>query len=761
MTENQHGDGTAYHLGIDLGTTYVAAGILEQGRPEIITLGDRAPVLPSVLYFREDGEVLTGESASRRGLSDPTRVVREFKRRVGDTTPLVVGQTPYSVDVLMAKLVRFVHDAVVERQGAAPQVVAVTHPANWGPYKIDVLEQAVRIAGIGEVTTITEPVAAAIHYAAAERLDPGETVAVYDLGGGTFDAAVLRKTDHDFEVLGEVEGIERLGGIDFDEAVFQHVVRFCEPSLAELDVDDPAVIQALARLRQECVEAKEVLSTDTEVTIPVALPNLQTEVRLTRAEFEAMIRPLLRQTVDALRRAIGSADVEPAELSAVLLVGGCSRIPLISEMVGSELGRPIAVDRHPKHTVALGAAIAAGRSAQAPEPHVDDWFRTDPTSQDEVRSEPAAGPRGGVAAAAGAAAADLFSMFPLEEGAAGAEADPGGAGDRANPSPAAAEALRSPAERLGTTPVALAIPAASLLTAAVPANSKPTAAVPANSKPAAAVPASSKPAAAVPANSKPAAAVPTMVAGARNGPALSFSNTAIGTGPVAGAGAPGFRDHQLDQPGRSSRPGGRLLMLATLALAAFLVLGGTALALTRDDRATSTSPATDDGDVQVDGAEPVGSTTAPSGPNTAPVVDPAPSRGNAKNGQAGGRATGPNRTATTAGRTATTAGRTTTTARETTTTDRQTTSSTARRTTATHPTTTSTTEWPTTTTANTTTSTTNTTTSTTWDPSTTTTTKASTTSSTGATSTLESTAAGESMAPESTTARSGTTGGAT
>ncbi|MGB5759647.1 MAG: Hsp70 family protein, partial [Acidimicrobiales bacterium] len=367
MAENQHGDGTAYHLGIDLGTTYVAAGILEQGRPEIITLGDRAPVLPSVLYFREDGEVLTGESATRRGLSDPTRVVREFKRRVGDTTPLVVGQTPYSVDVLMAKLVRFVHDAVVERQGAAPQVVAVTHPANWGPYKIDVLEQAVRLAGIGEVTTITEPVAAAIHYAAAERLDPGEAVAVYDLGGGTFDAAVLRKTDHDFEVLGEVEGIERLGGIDFDEAVFQHVVRFCEPSLAELDVDDPAVIQALARLRQECVEAKEVLSTDTEVTIPVALPNLQTEVRLTRAEFEAMIRPLLRQTVDALRRAISSADVEPGELSAVLLVGGCSRIPLISEMVGAELGRPIAVDRHPKHTVALGAAIAAGRSAQAPE----------------------------------------------------------------------------------------------------------------------------------------------------------------------------------------------------------------------------------------------------------------------------------------------------------------------------------------------------------------------------------------------------------
>ena len=106
--------------------------MLRQGRPEIITLGDRAAVLPSVLYFREDGEVLTGESATRRGLSDPTRLVREFKRRVGDTTPLVVGQTPYSVDVLLSKLLRFVHDTVVERQGAAPRSIAVTHPRQLG-----------------------------------------------------------------------------------------------------------------------------------------------------------------------------------------------------------------------------------------------------------------------------------------------------------------------------------------------------------------------------------------------------------------------------------------------------------------------------------------------------------------------------------------------------------------------------------------------------------------------------------------------------
>ncbi|MEL6984320.1 MAG: Hsp70 family protein, partial [Actinomycetota bacterium] len=148
----------SYHLGIDLGTTYVAAGILRQGRPEIVTLGDRAPVVPSVLFFKEDGEVLHGESATRRGLSDPTRVVREFKRRVGDTTPLVVGQTPYSADVLLAKLLRFAHQSVVERQGGRPGSIAVTHPANWGSYKIDVLQQAVRMADIGPITTLTEPV---------------------------------------------------------------------------------------------------------------------------------------------------------------------------------------------------------------------------------------------------------------------------------------------------------------------------------------------------------------------------------------------------------------------------------------------------------------------------------------------------------------------------------------------------------------------------------------------------------------------------
>ncbi len=367
-----------YYLGIDLGTTYVGAARLRDGRAEIITLGDRAAVVPSVLYFKDDGEVLTGGTAIRRGLTDPARVVREFKRRVGDSTPVMVGSSPYSPESLMAELLRWVVETVTAREGSAPAGVAVTHPANWGPYKTDVLAQAVRMAEVGPVTTLTEPEAAAIHYAFTERLEPGDVVAVYDLGGGTFDAAVLAKTAGGFELLGDAEGIDRLGGIDFDEAVFQHTLRWVGSSIQELDADDPNTLQAVARLREECVAAKEELSRDTDVSIPVLLPNVQTEVRLTRAEFEAMIRPAIGRTIDALRRALDGAGVTPEQISAVLLVGGSSRIPLIAQMVGAELGRPIAVDVHPKHAVALGAAIAAASGAQvavpapvAPEPDAE------------------------------------------------------------------------------------------------------------------------------------------------------------------------------------------------------------------------------------------------------------------------------------------------------------------------------------------------------------------------------------------------------
>jgi molecular chaperone DnaK len=363
-----------YALGLDLGTTFTAAAVSRGGRVEVVSLGNRAAVIPSLVFLRDDETMLVGDAAERRGLGEPRRLAREFKRRMGDATPIMLGSSPYSAERIMAALLRDVVAAVGEREGAAPDRVVVTHPANWGPYKTDLLRQAATMAGLREPVLITEPVAAALSYASTERVEVGRVVAVYDLGGGTFDAAVLRKTDRGFEQLGSPEGIERLGGIDFDEAVFRHVAESLGPSFDALDMDDSATRTAVLRLRQECVEAKEALSSDSDAVVPVILPGLQTDIRITRGEFESMIRPTLRETVEALRRALDSAGVHAGDLSAVLLVGGSSRIPLVAELVSAELGRPVAVDAHPKHAVALGAALlAAGLPAAttpAPSPPI-------------------------------------------------------------------------------------------------------------------------------------------------------------------------------------------------------------------------------------------------------------------------------------------------------------------------------------------------------------------------------------------------------
>jgi molecular chaperone DnaK len=349
----------SYYLGVDLGTTYTAAAVWRDGHVEITGLGNRAPTIPSVVLLRDDGSMLVGEAAERRAVVEPHRVAREFKRRIGDPTPIVIGGTPYSADALTAKVLRWVVDKVTETEGGAPTGVAITYPANWGDYKTDLLRQAITLADLDRVDTVTEPEAAAIHYASQERVEQGSVIAVYDLGGGTFDAAVLRKTTTGWDILGEPQGVERLGGVDFDEAVFQHVVATLDGAVERLDPDDATALAAVARLRFECVDAKEALSTDTEVTIPVLLPNVQTEVRLTRRELEAMVRPALEGSITALDRAIRLANVKTEDVTTILLVGGSSRAPLVSELVSSELARPLAVDAHPKYSVALGAAVVA------------------------------------------------------------------------------------------------------------------------------------------------------------------------------------------------------------------------------------------------------------------------------------------------------------------------------------------------------------------------------------------------------------------
>lgn len=340
-----------YGLGIDLGTTHTAAAVLTGGRVESARLGARRMEIPSAVFVKEDGGLLVGEAAERRGQDEPGRLAREFKRRLGDSVPILAGGMPFSAHALTGKLLRYVLDTVTRQQGGPPASVELTYPAHWGPYKREQLDQAIRLADVGPVHLLSEPEAVARW----RGLAPGETAAVYDLGGSSFDVAVIRREGDSFTLLGTPEGVDQLGGGDFDAAVYAHVLG----ALDGVDLTDPETAPALARLRRDCIEAKESLSFDTEVTVPVALPGRHTRVHITRSDFEALITLAIRDTVDATQRALRSAGVKPEQLSGILLAGGSSRIPLVARVLTEEFGRPVVIDAHPELSVALGAASVA------------------------------------------------------------------------------------------------------------------------------------------------------------------------------------------------------------------------------------------------------------------------------------------------------------------------------------------------------------------------------------------------------------------
>ena len=362
-----------YCLGIDLGTTFTAAAIIRDGRPEMAVLGSRTAAVPTVIFVADDGtEILVGEAARRRVATDPGRVAREFKRRLGDSTPIFLGDTPRSPESLLALVLRWVVDQVTQQEGGPPDRVVVTHPANWGAYRKELLEHAIRQSDVANVSTD--------HRARGGRrvlrVGRADRARRADLRLRPRRRHVRRRPPAQDRRPGSSssatpEGIEHLGGIDVDEAIFEHVRRSLGGVLEGLDPDDPQAVRALHRLREECTEAKEALSYDAGATVPVLLPGVQSEVVITRSELEPMIRPLLADTIAALRRSFATAGVEPAQVRAVLLVGGTSRIPLVAEMITAELGRPVAVDAHPKHSIALGAALTAAGSSVSGTPGVD------------------------------------------------------------------------------------------------------------------------------------------------------------------------------------------------------------------------------------------------------------------------------------------------------------------------------------------------------------------------------------------------------
>jgi molecular chaperone DnaK len=360
----------SYGLGLDIGSAFTTAAVGRGGRAEPVILGKAGPGIPTVVFAPRSGPLLGGDAAFQQSVHDPGRYAERFTGRLGDPTPVVIGDTVCSPARLMSVLLREVVTKVTEDQGGAPDAIVLTRPARWGPYKSEQFDEVPRMAGLTDVHTITESVAAAVRYSTAHPLPDGALLAVCDLGSGSVDTSVLRMARSGMEILGETESIEDISGFDIDAAVLEFVDQELGGALSALDPLDPESTALFRRVRRECIRAKEALSFHQTVMVPVALAGDARTVRLTRQQLEKMILPMATASVESILHGLRSANVDAQRLEAVLLVGGSSRIPLTTRMIRSALQRPVLAGVHPDHEVALGAAlVAAHLSAPPARPH--------------------------------------------------------------------------------------------------------------------------------------------------------------------------------------------------------------------------------------------------------------------------------------------------------------------------------------------------------------------------------------------------------
>jgi hypothetical protein len=347
-------------LSVDLGTSNTVAVLSAHGRPPRVVDVDGASMMPSAVFAAEEGHLVVGRDAERRARLDPARFEPNPKRRVDEGTLLLGDQVVPVTDALAGVLRRVVEETSRQLGGKKPDEVRLTHPAQWGPVRRNVLLSAARQAGMGSnLVLVPEPVAAAAHFASfpGQTLTPGQALAVYDLGAGTFDVAIVGATQNGFVVLAEA-GLPDLGGLDVDQALLEHVGR-------QVSLRDPGRWQSLLRpvstadrraqraLREDVKAGKESLSRHPQTEVP--LPEPFDDVLVTRVELEALIRPGMLRSVELLAGTIRSTGMTPNRLVGIYLVGGSSRIPLIATLIAEQLRVvPTSLDQ-PETAVALGA----------------------------------------------------------------------------------------------------------------------------------------------------------------------------------------------------------------------------------------------------------------------------------------------------------------------------------------------------------------------------------------------------------------------
>jgi molecular chaperone DnaK len=290
-----------YTLGIDLGTSRTAAAIVVDGRVEIVRLTAGSATMATAVAVGDHGRCVVGDAAEQVAATTPERFVRGFKRRLGDPSPVLVGGGAWSPEALIGEVLRHLVDSITIIRGAPPDRLGVAHPAHWGPYKLDLFTQAVRMAGLRVDRYRSDPEAAAASwFHTSGGAGDSAIVAVHDAGAGSIDVTVVRVDREGTEIIGNPEGVT-------------------VPELADVTPDDALALAAHERL----------------LSAPI------------------------RQSVDALLRAVVGAGLGPDDLDAVLVVGFGAQLGSVTRGLADASGRAVTVAPHPDHAVAVGVALGA------------------------------------------------------------------------------------------------------------------------------------------------------------------------------------------------------------------------------------------------------------------------------------------------------------------------------------------------------------------------------------------------------------------
>jgi Fe-S protein assembly chaperone HscA len=360
-------------VGIDLGTTFSLAAYMDQGRPVVVRDEHGVALVPSVISFHDDGSVLVGSEARKRCLSDPEHTVYSVKRLMGKTLADLEQELkliPYQViereiepgrKVLHVKIGGREHTPEelsalilqeVRRRAGNPTKAVITVPAYFDDSQRQATRDAGRIAGLDVLRIVNEPTAAALAYGLDQRRTG--TIAVYDLGGGTFDCSILSIKDGVFKVL-STNGDTYLGGDDFDRALM--TVAAIELKI-DLSARDAELLQLL---RDQAERVKIALSSAETAEFIVEMParNMSFRRTFTRAELESLLKLFIDRTLDKCRSALRDAELQPKQVDEVVLVGGSTRIPYVRRRVEEFFARKPHTDLNPDEVVAMGAAVQA------------------------------------------------------------------------------------------------------------------------------------------------------------------------------------------------------------------------------------------------------------------------------------------------------------------------------------------------------------------------------------------------------------------